>query len=121
MYVCSKMLTLQHCMCGLEVCTCTGLRYVYYIYMFVVHSNRTACMYSLVQSCYYLLELHVQQEDTFDIVVPITSQGVQLLCSIVDNVEALVDEWFPGLRDLRVVSGAELIKPMSICPYCPCA
>ena len=72
-----------------------------------------------MQSCYYLLELHAQQENVFDIVVPVTSQGVQLLCSIVDNVEALVDEWFPGLRDLSVVSGAELIKTMSICPYCP--
>ena len=65
------------------------------------------------------MELNADLGDAFDIVVPITSQGVQLLCSIVDNVEALVDEWFPGMRDLSVISGAELIKPMSICPYCP--
>ncbi len=75
---------------------------------------------SLVQSCYYMLELLLEQEDTFDIVVPLSGPGVQLLCGIVDNVEALIDEWFPGLRDVSVISGAELIKPMSICPYCPC-
>lgn len=73
-----------------------------------------------MQSFYYLLELHPHQSNTFDIIVPVTSQGVQLLCGIVDNVEALVDEWFPGLRDLNVVGGAELIVSMSLCPLCPC-
>lgn len=73
-----------------------------------------------MQWSYYLLELHAEQADTFDIIVPITTHGIQLLCNIVDNVEALVDEWFPGLRDLSIVGGAELIKPMSLCPFCPC-
>ena len=30
-----------------------------------------------------------------------------------------MDEWFPGLRDLGVVGGTELIKPMAVCPFCP--
>lgn len=74
----------------------------------------------LIQTSYYLLELCAQSANTFDIVVPLTSSGIQLLCNIVDNVEALVDEWFPGLRDLSPYSDAELIKPMSLCPLCPC-
>lgn len=73
-----------------------------------------------MQLSYYLLELHPELADTFDIVVPISTPGIRLLCSIVDNVEALVDEWFPGLRDLSMDGGAELIKPMSLCPFCPC-
>ena len=72
------------------------------------------------QSSYYLLELNPEEVDTFDILVPLTTRGIQLLCSIVDNVESLVDEWFPGLRDLSMVGGADLIKPMSLCPYCSC-
>ena len=43
----------------------------------------------------------------------------RLLCSIVDNVEALIDEWFPGLRDFDMVHGDELVKPLSLCPLCP--
>ena len=66
------------------------------------------------------MELSAHQADSFDIVVPITSNGIQLLCTVVDNVEALVDEWFPGLRDLSVYSGEQLIKSMSLCPLCPC-
>lgn len=87
--------------------------------MLLISDTMFCCTYVSLQLCYYLLELHSQEANTFDIVVPITSLGVQLLCSIVDNVEALVDEWFPGLRDLSVVGGAELIKPMSLCPLCP--
>lgn len=67
---------------------------------------------------YCLLEL-LHKPESFDIKVPMTSEGVQLLCSIVDNVEALIDEWFPGLRDLNVVGGSELVKQMTLCPLCP--
>lgn len=45
--------------------------------------------------------------------------GTRLLCNVVDNVEALIDEWFPGLRDLSVVGGAELIVSKTLCPSCP--
>ena len=43
----------------------------------------------------------------------------RLLCAVVDNVEALVDEWFPGLRDIDILNGDELVQPMSLCPLCP--
>ena len=41
-----------------------------------------------------------------------------LLCSVVDNVEALIDEWFPGLRNVCIVPGDSLVKPCAICPMC---
>ena len=43
----------------------------------------------------------------------------RLLCAVVDNVEALLDEWFPGLRDFDTLSGDELVQPMALCPLCP--
>ena len=43
----------------------------------------------------------------------------RLLCAVVDNVEALLDEWFPGLRDFDILSGDELVQPMALCPLCP--
>ncbi len=55
----------------------------------------------------------------FDIIVPATNLGTKLLCSIVDNVEALIDEWFPGLRDLDIGTGASLVTPLCLCPLCP--
>ena len=72
----------------------------------------------MLQVFYCLLELHPSQANCFDIIVPITSLGVKLLCNVVDNVEALIDEWYPGLRDLNIVGGSELVKPMSVCPFC---
>ena len=50
--------------------------------------------------------------------MPTTVEGTRLLCSIVDNVEALIDEWFPGLRDIDIVNGTQLVTPMSLCPLC---
>ena len=65
------------------------------------------------------MELLSDHPNTFDITVPATNIGTKLLCSVVDNVEALIDEWFPGLRDIDVVDGNELVTPMSLCPLCP--
>lgn len=43
----------------------------------------------------------------------------RLLCSVVDNVETLIDEWFPGLRNINVASGDPLVNPSALCPLCP--
>jgi hypothetical protein len=65
-----------------------------------------------------LVELLTTHPNTFDITVPTTNSGTRLLCSIVDNVEALIDEWFPGLRDIYVIDGTQLVTPLSLCPFC---
>ena len=42
----------------------------------------------------------------------------RLLCSVVDNIEALIDEWFPGLRNATHIPGEPLVNPCTLCPYC---
>jgi len=37
----------------------------------------------------------------------------------VDNVEALIDEWYPGLRDFDVATGEKLVSSGALCPHCP--
>ena len=48
----------------------------------------------------------------------LTAIFCSLLCSVVDNVEALIDEWFPGLRNVSIIPGDALVKPCAICPMC---
>ena len=72
-----------------------------------------------LQACYCFVHLVAERSHAFDIAVPTSSAGTQLLCAVVDNVEALVDEWFPGLRDLSIVDGAQLIHQVALCPVCP--
>jgi len=72
-----------------------------------------------LQQAFFLTELLTDRANTFDIVVPTTKFGTRLLCAVVDNVEALLDEWFPGLRDFDTSSGVELVQPMALCPLCP--
>lgn len=36
-----------------------------------------------------------------------------------DNVEAMIDEWYPGLRDYDVVTGKKLVTSGTLCPHCP--
>ncbi len=66
-----------------------------------------------------MIELVAGQKNVFDIIVPSSNRGTKLLCSIVDNVEALIDEWFPGLRELDIGTGASLVAPLCLCPLCP--
>ena len=75
-------------------------------------------LFCSLQQSYFLVELLTTHSNTFDITVPTTNSGTRLLCSIVDNVEALIDEWFPGLRDIDVINGAQLVTPLSLCPFC---
>ena len=43
----------------------------------------------------------------------------RLLCAVVDNVEAMIDEWYPGLRDFDVATGKKLVTSGTLCPHCP--
>ena len=48
-----------------------------------------------------------------------TATSCRLLCAVVDNVEALIDEWYPGLRDFDVATGEKLVSSGALCPHCP--
>ncbi|KAL5473187.1 hypothetical protein EMCRGX_G027636 [Ephydatia muelleri] len=71
------------------------------------------------EQAFFLAELLEDKGNVFDITVPTTKSGIRLLCSVVDNVEALIDEWFPGLRDIDTRNGNELLFPSCLCPLCP--
>ena len=33
-------------------------------------------------------------------------------------MEALIDEWFPGLRNVTMTSSDQMVKPCALCPFC---
>ena len=70
------------------------------------------------QESYIHLEVLPDNESTIDIRVPLSSTGKRLLCAAVDNIEALVDEWYPGLRDISVMDGSHQIQQVAVCPHC---
>jgi len=87
------------------------------------------------EQAYFLVE---QKDDhQFHITLPNTTWGTRLvllaaaitlvtisyrlLCAVVDNVEALIDEWYPGLRDFDVATGEKLVLSGALCPHCPAA
>ena len=80
-----------------------------------VWSGGIYCFWS--EQAFFLTELLTDRTNTFDIIVPTTKFGTRLLCAVVDNVEALLDEWFPGLRDVDILNGDELVQPMSCLLY----
>ena len=38
---------------------------------------------------------------------------------MVDNIEVLIDEWFPGFRNVSIVQGDIMVAPFALCPHCP--
>ena len=36
-----------------------------------------------------------------------------------DNTEAMIDEWYPSLRDFSVATGKKLVTFGTLCPHCP--
>ena len=37
---------------------------------------------------------------------------------MVDNIEVLIDEWFPGLRNVSITPGDMMVSPFALCPHC---
>ncbi|KAK3698088.1 hypothetical protein QZH41_017526 [Actinostola sp. cb2023] len=52
------------------------------------------------------------------IAVPINNYGSYLLGSLVDHVDALIEEWFPNLCDLDPVQGLPLVSRLCPCITC---
>ena len=70
------------------------------------------------EESYYEVKETLQTRYTVDITVATSRTGVQLLCTVIDNIEALIDEWFPGLRDIDATCGENLVQPYAVCPNC---
>jgi len=43
----------------------------------------------------------------------------RLLGQIVDGLDNLIDEWYPGLTSIDPMLGQEILEILSPCPQCP--
>ncbi|XP_035828110.1 leucine-rich repeat serine/threonine-protein kinase 2 isoform X2 [Aplysia californica] len=57
--------------------------------------------------------------DEIHLTVPNTTHGYRLLGYLVDHMDSLVDEWFPGLTAIDPLLGKELLEKFVPCTDCP--
>ncbi|XP_041348341.1 leucine-rich repeat serine/threonine-protein kinase 2-like isoform X2 [Gigantopelta aegis] len=71
------------------------------------------------EKAFFLVDnnIKVDSED-LHIMVPATLPGYQLLGFLVDHLDALIDEWYPGLTTLDPLKGRELLDKYVPCIRC---
>ncbi|XP_078595563.1 leucine-rich repeat serine/threonine-protein kinase 2-like isoform X5 [Branchiostoma floridae x Branchiostoma japonicum] len=67
---------------------------------------------------YFLVKRIKGEKNSMDITVPATRQGSRLLGHVVDLVDDLIEEWFPGLCEIDPVSGQTLVQRQVPCVLC---
>ncbi|CAH1266221.1 MFHAS1 [Branchiostoma lanceolatum] len=67
---------------------------------------------------YFLVKGIKGEKNSMDITVPATRQGSRLLGHVVDLVDDLIEEWFPGLCEIDPVSGQTLVQRQVPCVLC---
>ncbi|XP_053378034.1 leucine-rich repeat serine/threonine-protein kinase 2-like isoform X2 [Mercenaria mercenaria] len=70
---------------------------------------------------YFLLDSStdaVEQIDSIHITVPSSRQGSRLLGQIVDSLDNLIDEWYPGLTCIDPMMGQEVLEILAPCSQC---
>ncbi|XP_019623007.1 PREDICTED: leucine-rich repeat serine/threonine-protein kinase 2-like [Branchiostoma belcheri] len=67
---------------------------------------------------YFLVKSIKGEKNSMDITVPATRQGSRLLGHVVDHVDDLIEEWFPGLCEIDPVSGQTLVVRQVPCVLC---
>ncbi|KAK6177348.1 hypothetical protein SNE40_015467 [Patella caerulea] len=67
---------------------------------------------------YFLVDSCKDNDEELHITVPSTTFGYRLLGYLVDHVDALVDEWYPGLTGIDPVLGRELLQKFAQCYRC---
>ncbi|XP_060603950.1 leucine-rich repeat serine/threonine-protein kinase 2-like [Ruditapes philippinarum] len=70
---------------------------------------------------YFLLDSstdEVEQTDSIHITVPSFHQGSRLLGQIVDSLDNLIDEWYPGLTCIDPMMGQEVLEILAPCSHC---
>jgi leucine-rich repeat kinase 2 len=58
-----------------------------------------------------------QDENVVNICVPATSYGTGLLVSIVNHIDSLIEEWYPGLAGIDI-HGDPLVRRVAPCSHC---
>ncbi|CAH1784292.1 unnamed protein product [Owenia fusiformis] len=69
------------------------------------------------QDAFVLINTKTNDSEIVDIQVPGTYEGGVLLGEIVDHIDELIDEWYPGLADMDPL-GEELVKREVPCIAC---
>ena len=67
-------------------------------------------------SVYLLISIVADQKNVFDIYVPRNQYGFQLLGRVVDLIDSLIEEWYPGLSDNSSVTGS--VMRLAPCVEC---
>ncbi|XP_064633559.1 leucine-rich repeat serine/threonine-protein kinase 2-like isoform X2 [Lineus longissimus] len=69
------------------------------------------------EQSYFLIETHHEPLEVIEVSVPATGCGGRILGHIVDHLDALVEEWYPGLTE-KDPMGDEAMQIRIPCPLC---
>ncbi|XP_076111293.1 leucine-rich repeat serine/threonine-protein kinase 2-like isoform X1 [Mytilus galloprovincialis] len=70
------------------------------------------------ENAFYLVEFHSNEKEEIQVTVPNTSNGAGLLGLLVDHLDALIEEWYPGLTTVDPYLGRELLEKLVPCVDC---
>ncbi|KAL3853636.1 hypothetical protein ACJMK2_017166 [Sinanodonta woodiana] len=68
---------------------------------------------------FFLLDAFYGENEEICITVPATRIGTMLLGYIVDHIDGLIEEWYPGLTSLDPILGRQLLERRVPCSLCP--
>ncbi|XP_071082435.1 leucine-rich repeat serine/threonine-protein kinase 2-like [Haliotis cracherodii] len=70
-------------------------------------------------TAFFLVDATCQQEcEELYITVPASQHGYQLMGFMADHIDALIDEWYPGLTSIDPILGRELLEKFVPCVKC---
>ncbi|XP_070559117.1 leucine-rich repeat serine/threonine-protein kinase 2-like isoform X2 [Ptychodera flava] len=70
------------------------------------------------EQAFFLAEPLSTNRDTLEIITPCTKFGMRLLGQVVDHVDVLIEEWFPGLCEIDPILGRIPVQRLVPCPLC---
>ncbi|CAG5133130.1 unnamed protein product, partial [Candidula unifasciata] len=71
------------------------------------------------QTAFFLVDSHKSDHEEIHLTVCNTAHGSRLMGYLVDHVDSLVDEWYPGLTTIDPMLGRELLEKHVPCTMCP--
>ncbi|KAJ8302243.1 hypothetical protein KUTeg_021230 [Tegillarca granosa] len=86
-----------------------------------MHYWKTGIFVCWSQTSFFLLSSCISDKDDkeeIQITVPATKNGCLLLGQVVDHLDALIDEWYPGLTSVDPLQGRHLLEKYAPCVYC---
>ncbi|XP_077988732.1 leucine-rich repeat serine/threonine-protein kinase 2-like [Glandiceps talaboti] len=70
------------------------------------------------EQAFFLVEPLSSKPDTLEITTPCTKFGMRLLGQVVDHIDVLIEEWFPGLCEIDPMLGRIPVQRLVPCPLC---